>query len=88
MDYIACGVDISDLEVGQFGTAQTGGVQSHEQGPLERRGCGFNELRHFFTEYKTLENKMVKVEEFQGKDIAYQVLKDAIALYKDTYIRK
>jgi inorganic pyrophosphatase len=48
----------------------------------------FNELRHFFTEYKTLENKMVKVEEFQGKDIAYRVLKDAIKLYRDTYIRK
>lgn len=45
----------------------------------------FNELRHFFEEYKTLENKMVKVEEFQDKEKAYEILNDAIDLYRETY---
>jgi inorganic pyrophosphatase len=45
----------------------------------------FNELRHFFEEYKTLENKLVKVEEFQDKHVAYKILNDAIELYKATY---
>ena len=47
----------------------------------------FNELRHFFEEYKTLENKAVKVEEFQDKQVAYQILNDAIKLYKETYTK-
>jgi inorganic pyrophosphatase len=47
----------------------------------------FNELRHFFEEYKALENKSVKVEEFQDKQVAYGILKDAIDLYAETYKR-
>jgi inorganic pyrophosphatase len=46
----------------------------------------FNELRHFFEEYKTLENKAVKVEEFQDKLTAYQILNEAIARYKEVYV--
>lgn len=45
----------------------------------------FSELRHFFEEYKHLENKTVKVEEFQDKTVAYQILNEAIARYKDAY---
>jgi inorganic pyrophosphatase len=42
-------------------------------------------LRHFFEEYKRLENKSVKVEEFQDKAKAYEILKESIDLYKETY---
>ncbi len=45
----------------------------------------FDELRHFFEEYKKLENKTVVVEEFQGKETAQKIIKDAIAYYKETF---
>lgn len=45
----------------------------------------FDELRHFFEEYKKLENKTVVVEEFGDKHAALQIISDAIAFYKDTF---
>src|ERR1700753_4323680 len=45
----------------------------------------FDELRHFFEEYKKLENKAVKVEEFQDKSTALKVIEDAVKLYDDTF---
>ena len=48
----------------------------------------FNELRHFFEEYKKLENKTVVVEEFQDKATALKIISDAIALYRETFMNK
>ena len=48
----------------------------------------FDELRHFFEEYKKLENKMVVVEEFGDKAKALQVIENAIRFYKDTFVKK
>ncbi|MDB5191649.1 MAG: inorganic diphosphatase [Segetibacter sp.] len=45
----------------------------------------FEELRHFFEEYKRLENKAVKVEEFQDKATAIGIIQTAIDLYKATF---
>lgn len=45
----------------------------------------FGELRHFFEEYKKLENKTVKVEEFQDKATALKIVTDAIELYKQNF---
>src|SRR6185503_4596069 len=45
----------------------------------------FDELRHFFEEYKKLENKTVTVEEFGDKAKALQIIDEAIKLYKDTF---
>jgi inorganic pyrophosphatase len=45
----------------------------------------FNELRHFFEEYKTLENKTVSVEEFGDKAMAMKIIEDAIKSYKDKF---
>ena len=47
----------------------------------------FSEMRHFFEEYKTLENKAVKVEEFGDKTQALRIIEDAIQLYKDTFLK-
>ena len=47
----------------------------------------FNELRHFFEEYKKLENKTVIVEEFQDKATALKIIQDAFDLYNETYKR-
>lgn len=41
------------------------------------------ELRHFFEEYKTLERKKVLVEEFQGKDIAHEIINQSFKDYKE-----
>lgn len=40
-----------------------------------------NELRHFFEEYKKLENKLVKIEEFEGQRLAKKILMHSINDY-------
>ncbi len=45
----------------------------------------FDELRHFFEEYKKLENKTVIVEEFGDKTQALKVIEDAMAFYKKSF---
>lgn len=45
----------------------------------------FDELRHFFEEYKKLEKKAVIVEEFGDKTAALKIVQDAIDFYKETF---
>ena len=45
----------------------------------------FDELRHFFEEYKKLENKTVTVEEFGDKSTALKIIDDAVKFYKETF---
>jgi inorganic pyrophosphatase len=40
------------------------------------------EMRHFFEEYKKLENKVVKIEEFQGARLAKKIIAHSINDYK------
>jgi inorganic pyrophosphatase len=47
----------------------------------------FSELRHFFEEYKKLENKKVVVEEFGDKSMALKIIDAAIQFYKKNYIK-
>lgn len=42
-----------------------------------------SEMRSFFEDYKKLENKMVVVEDFLGRDLAIGILNDAIKLYQE-----
>jgi len=44
-----------------------------------------SEMRNFFEDYKKLEHKTVVVEEFLGKDLAIEILKDSIKLYNETF---
>ena len=44
-----------------------------------------SELRSFFEDYKKLENKTVRVEEFGGKEMAMRIIDDAFNLYKQTF---
>jgi inorganic pyrophosphatase len=46
------------------------------------------EMRHFFEEYKKLENKTVKVEEFQNKQVAEQIINESIKLYEQMFTNK
>jgi inorganic pyrophosphatase len=47
----------------------------------------FDELRHFFEEYKKLENKTVIVEEFGDKATALKIVTEAIDLYKTEFLK-
>jgi len=46
-----------------------------------------NELRNFFEEYKKLENKTVKVEDFQNAKIAQKIIKQAADNYKQEFAK-
>jgi inorganic pyrophosphatase len=41
------------------------------------------ELKNFFEDYKKLENKSVVVEHFLNKEIAYQIVEQAVIDYKE-----
>ena len=43
------------------------------------------ELKHFFENYKTLENKKVIVDEFQSKEKAMEIILQSIDFYKKTF---
>lgn len=48
----------------------------------------FDELRHFFEEYKKLENKSVVVEDFGDKAKALAIVEEAIEFYKENFGNK
>jgi inorganic pyrophosphatase len=43
------------------------------------------EVRSFFEDYKKLENKTVIVEDFQGKDVAIDILQQSFDLYEKVF---
>jgi len=43
------------------------------------------ELKHFFENYKTLENKKVIVDEFQSKEKAMEIVVQSIENYKKEF---
>lgn len=46
-----------------------------------------NEMTHFFTVYKQLENKSTKIEKTGNKDDAIKAVEAAIKLYEDTFCK-
>lgn len=45
----------------------------------------FDEMTHFFSVYKSLENKETVVDEVRGKDEAVQIIREAIESYKEKF---
>ena len=43
------------------------------------------ELKHFFENYKTLENKIVVVDEFLKKEKALPIINQSIKRYRETF---
>lgn len=58
---------------------------SHIQDISELPEHAIKELRSFFEDYKKLENKSVVVEEFQGKEIAMEVVIQSISDYQEKF---
>jgi len=54
---------------------------SHIEDVSELPAHSIKELRSFFEDYKKLENKTVVVEDFQGKEVAHQVIEQSIIDY-------
>jgi len=48
----------------------------------------FNELRHFLEEYKKLEDKTVRVDEFGNRESAYRIIQEALDFYKESFRNK
>ena len=48
----------------------------------------FDEMTHFFSVYKQLENKQTAVKELYGADEARQIIKDCMDLYEKTFGNK
>lgn len=46
------------------------------------------EIQHFFETYKAIENKVVSINGFGGKDKAIEAVKKSVALYKDKFGNK
>jgi inorganic pyrophosphatase len=50
--------------------------------PTVNHFTNVNELpKHFIEQYKVLENKVVEIDEFQDKEMAYQIIKKSISFY-------
>jgi inorganic pyrophosphatase len=45
----------------------------------------FLELKHYFEQYKVLENKKVEIDNFQDKATALKIVEEALQFYKETY---
>jgi inorganic pyrophosphatase len=48
----------------------------------------FNELKHYFEQYKVLENKKVEIDNFQDKAAALKIVEESIAYYKEVFLKK
>lgn len=43
------------------------------------------QIHRFFSDYKKLEDKEVLVDKFEGRNEAFQIVKDAIKLYNEKF---
>ncbi len=78
-------IDGGDADDKIIAVAATDPSVNHHNNIEELPAHFLNELRHFFEEYKALENKTVVVEEFGDKVNALQIINEAIQSYKDNF---
>jgi Inorganic pyrophosphatase len=79
-------VDSGDADDKIIAVADTDPSINHYNNIEELPTHFLDEMRHFFEEYKTLENKSVVVEDFGDKVTALQIIQEAIDLYKKNFI--
>lgn len=80
-------VDSGDADDKIIAVANTDPSVNHYNNIEELPRHFFDELRHFFEEYKKLENKTVIVEEFGDKTTALKIVAEAVDFYKETFLK-
>jgi inorganic pyrophosphatase len=45
----------------------------------------FKVLKNYFEQYKVLEDKKVEINDFQDKEVAFEIINESIRFYKETY---
>lgn len=80
-------VDSGDADDKIIAVANTDPSVNHYNNIEELPKHFFDELRHFFEEYKKLENKTVIVEEFGDKTTALKIVTEAVDFYKETFLK-
>ena len=78
-------IDSGDADDKIIAVADNDPAVNHYNNIEELPSHFFNELRHFFEEYKTLEKKSVKVADFGDKAKALVIIEDAMHLYKKKF---
>jgi inorganic pyrophosphatase len=78
-------IDSGDADDKIIAVAQNDPSVNHYNNIEEIPPHFFEELRHFFEEYKKLENKSVQVNEFGDKAKALAIIEDSFQLYKDNF---
>jgi inorganic pyrophosphatase len=78
-------IDSGDADDKIIAVAQNDPSVNHYNNIEEIPPHFFEELRHFFEEYKKLENKSVQVNEFGDKAKALAIIEDSFKQYKDNF---
>jgi len=78
-------IDSGDADDKIIAVAQNDPSVNHYNNIEEIPPHFFEELRHFFEEYKKLENKSVQVNEFGDKAKALGIIEDSFQQYKDNF---
>ena len=78
-------IDSGDADDKIIAVAQNDPSVNHYNNIEEIPPHFFEELRHFFEEYKKLENKSVQVNEFGDKAKARAIIEDSFQQYKDHF---
>ncbi len=74
-------IDVGQADDKIIAVANTDPEVNHINSIEELPAHFLSELKHFFEQYKTLENKKVEIDAFQNKEKAYEVIKASIKLY-------
>src|SRR6478735_6799361 len=81
-------IDSGDADDKIIAVANNDPAVNHYNNIEELPAHFFQELRHFFEEYKTLEKKTVKVADFGDKAKALVIIEDAMHLYRKKFADK
>lgn len=75
-------IDNGEMDDKIIAVAENDMSVSHIEDITELPPHFFKELKNFFEDYKKLENKTVKIEEFQNAEVAKNIVKQSMADYQ------
>lgn len=81
-------IDHGEADDKIIAVAETDQSVSHINDVKDLPGHLVAELKHFFENYKSLENKKVIVDDLLHKEAAYEIIQRSVELYRETYGKK